>query len=165
MDLPSLRPAMHRSAKAQPWPAACWLRTLTVLWMAFQVCSATLLSNRSAEPARRCFPSGTGEFSVALGDRFTAAVVLFVMRLPASMPVPGKENLLLARGCNCPGLSLGLLLLRAPSPEGRDETSSEPSLDGSFRFGLADAEPADGFDKEPPPSEFDGRAFWFNTFE
>lgn len=83
------------------------------------------------------------------------------MRLPASIPVTGKENLLLARECKCPILSLGLLLHRVPSPEGRDKTSSEPSLDGIFRLGLADAEPPDGLDL---PSEFEGQAFWFNKF-
>jgi hypothetical protein len=44
-------------------------------------------------------------------------------------------------------------------------TSSEASLDGIFRFGLANAEPPDGLDEEPPPSEFGMQAFGFNVFE
>jgi hypothetical protein len=38
-------------------------------------------------------------------------------------------------------------------------------LDGNFRLGLADAEPPDGLDEEPPPSEFSGKVFWFKMFE
>jgi hypothetical protein len=54
------------------------------IWMASQVCSSTLLGNRSIEQARRCFPPSIGESSVAFGYRLMAG--LFVRRLPTSIP-------------------------------------------------------------------------------
>ena len=61
-------------------------------------------------------------------------------------------------------LSFGLLVERTPSPEGRDEASSEPSLGSTFSLDLPDAGPLERFVEEPPPSKFEGKTFWFNVF-
>lgn len=90
------------------------------------------------------------------------------------LPLPGKESLLwtwqsespiFSFGLPVEVLSFGLLVERTPSPEGRDEVSSELSLGNTFSLGLADMEPMERFAEEPPPSELDGKTFRFNVFD
>jgi hypothetical protein len=87
--------------------------------------------------------------------------------------MPGKEDLLWTWKSKSPVLSFELileilsfgLLVDRTITEGWDEASSEPSLGKTFSLDLVDTKPLDRFVEEPPPSEFDGKTFWFNMFD